>query len=209
MGAFMVPPAASLDRAHACDRDLGAGLMERLLKAGRGGHPAIAHLKVVLADKKDHDHLLHLAAVAFETAARLQLGQVAGAMAKDGRRHETAAPFLVDRTPTAWESSSRRPYVEVDWRRVVADTAEQVRQGSFHMPMAIPGAHLFVALRSQAAAEDAFLGMILGETTRDETLDPVATSGNFLAQAMPDYQDLDLLFRQHRETLIAREGEGD
>lgn len=75
--------------------------------------------------------------------------------------------------------------------------------------MTVPGAHLFVDLGAQAAEEETFLAMILGDGTRDDTLDPVATSGNFLAQAMPGYQDLDLLFRQHRESRLARAAEGN
>lgn len=107
MGAYMVPPTASLDQAHARDRSLAEALMARILKDRRAGHPALAHLKVVLAEKHDLEHRATLAAVAFETAARLRLGEVAGAMAQQGKRHPEVAPFLIDRTPTQWESSSR------------------------------------------------------------------------------------------------------
>jgi hypothetical protein len=209
MGAHPVPDPACLDQAHARDRGLAEAMMERLLAEGRGGHPAIAHLGVVLADKVDHAHFVSLAAVAFETAVRVHHGNIAGAMAKQGKRHESIAAYLVDRTPTDWESRSRRPYTEVDWRRLVAATAEEVRRGTFEIPMTIPGAHLFVAFDRRAESRDAFVSLMLGETVRDDTLDPVATSGNFLAQAMPGYADLDLLFRQHREAMLSKTPDDD
>ena len=199
----MVSTNARLTLAHAQDRALGEAVMARLLEDGRSGHPAIAHLRVVLADKTDETHFINLAAIAFETAARLRLGEMGGALARDGKRDETLAAFLLERTPTAWESSSRMPYTEVDWRKVVAAAAEDVRKNAFEMPMFIPGAHLYEAYKAEIADREDFLSMILGQTVRDDTLDPVATSGNFLAQAMPGYQDLDLLFRQHREAQIA------
>ncbi|MFW6388207.1 MAG: biotin/lipoyl-containing protein [bacterium] len=88
----------------------------------------------------------------------------------------------------------------------LAAAAGDMRQDRFDMPMTIPGAHLFATLRVHPLDDDAFLAEILGPAMRDDTLDPVATSGNFLAQAMPGYVDLDLLFRQHRERLVAQAG---
>jgi hypothetical protein len=209
MGVFAVPEIEGLDRAVARDRALAEGLMARLLADGRRGHPATRHLELFLSDGTEPVDHVHLAAVAFEAAARLRVGQIAGAMARRGRRHPALRDVLKDRRPTDWESASRRPYREVDWRRVIARAAEDARQDRFRMPMTIPGAHLFVTLGAQAADRGAFVDLLMGDAPRDDTLDAVATSGNFLAQALPGYQDIDLLFRQHRERLLARGSKGD
>ncbi|MFW5641546.1 MAG: hypothetical protein ACOCY0_02155 [Roseicyclus sp.] len=206
MGDFLFPLTARLGQAQAQDRDLAEAVIDRLRRDGRPGHPAFTHLERVLAEPESPDDQVHLAAVAFEAAARLRLGAVAGGLAAEGARHDAVAAFLVDRPPTAWEGRSALPYTEVDWRRVVAAAAGDMRQDRFDMPMTIPGAHLFATLRVHTRDDDAFLAMILGPAMRDDTLDPVATSGNFLAQAMPGYVDLDLLFRQHRERLVAQAG---
>lgn len=178
--------------------------MARLLADGRRGHPASGHLELFLSDGTEPRDHVHLAAVAFEAAARFRVGKIAGAMARRGRRHPALRAFLVDRRPTEWESASRRPYREVDWRGVIAAAGDDARQDRFRMPMIVPGAHLFVTLGARAADRGAFVDLIVGDAPRDDTLDAVATSGNFLAQALPGYQDIDLLFRQHRERLLAR-----
>lgn len=194
---------AGLAPAHARDRAAARALIDALGREGRAGHPAIPHLEEVLADQADAAAYLHIAAVAFEAAVRLRLGRIAGAAAAAGARPPEIAEFLVERSPTEWESGSTLPYTEVDWRRAVAAAAGDLARNRFEMPATLPGAHLFLALRDHLPDRAAFVAALLGPVPRDDTLDPVATAGNFLAQALPGYEDLDRLYRQHRERLIA------
>lgn len=194
---------SGLETADARDRALAENVLERLERDGRDGHPATAHLDLVRARGKSLSDHVHIAAVAFETGCRVRLGQIAGPAAMQGLRPDILAPFLVDRPPTRWECGSRLPYTEVNWRAVIAAGAEDLRQDAFEMPMAIPGAHVFTELAPCLGDRAAFVAAIIGPAERDETFDPVATSGSFLAQAIDGYLDLDLIFRQHRENAIS------
>lgn len=195
--------STAIRAADARDRDLARGAMQQLTQAGRIGHPAVPHLDHVITRDGGDDDDVFCAAVAFEAAARLHLVKRVGAAMEEGRRPAEVAPFLFERPPSGWEEPSNVPYTEVRWRDVIAAAADNLRQGLFEMPMFLPGAHLFSALQANAADTDSFVQAILGPSERDDSLDPVATSGHFLASAMPGYVDLDRLLRQQREALMA------
>ena len=184
--------------ALAADRQSARELIEALDGAGRGTHPAIDHLRHLVALPGSEATLLaQAAAVGFEAGVRYDLGRTAAeAFATRGDAGD-AAPFIVDRKPAPWESHLP-VYREVAWRIVIAARALDFAEGTFDLPVLVPGAALAGAIRQVSDRASEITEALLGRTCRDEVLDPVAAAGNFLAQALPGYVDLDLLLREHR-----------
>ena len=188
------------------DRAIAADLLAALEGAGRRGHPALDHLKLFERSDLDHGDLATVAAVGFECGVRVHLGAMAGPAVTSGETPECIASLVVERPPMGFDADGGLPYLEIAWRAAVVEARRDFLKGAFDVPREVPGSALISAFSGTDVERRTLIDAILGEPPWDDVLDPVSAMGNFLAQAIPGYQDLDLLFRQAREDRLSAAG---
>ena len=196
-------PAATSALREASRRDVAAAreLLSDLLADGRDRHPAIDVLREFAEAAEVPDTLVARARVAFEAGVRVAYGAEFAAAVERGEEPGWAAGLIHARAPMPWEDAAALgvPYREVAWRAAVADAGARLARGDLALPDSVPGAATVQALVAAFPDMDDYLCALLGETPRDEVLDPVVAQGNFLAQAIPGFVDIDMVLRIARE----------
>ena len=192
-----------VSHAHALDRQRAVDLVSDLNRQGRGSHPATRVCGVFDASASDRAALVTAAAIALEAGVRFHLGRIAGPGIRSGDLGALPLHLTVIEPPPPWEPEEKAgvPHVRADWRRAVAELATAFTDGRFDVDPVVPGAALLAALRA-GGDRDRLHADLTGPAPRDEAIDPVATGGAFLAQALPDFIDLDLELRRLREARI-------
>ena len=201
-------PDHALAAAHDADRERARRLRRALDESGRAGHPAGVPLAAILAPDPTEALRLQIAATAFEAAVRLALGARHGPPIRDDNRVTLPEALLTRHETLPWDPPEKRGvcHLHVDWRAAMRDGVADLDTGRLPLPDALPGAALLTAMRDATANRAVFLKGLLGDTARDDALDPVATGANFLAQAIPGHIDLEEALRQLRERRLAGRG---
>ncbi len=196
-------PALTSALREAGRRDVAAAreLLSDLLACGRDRHPACDVLRSFAEAAEVPDTLIARARVAFEAGTRVVYGAEFAAAVEGGAEPGWAAELVHARAPMPWEDAAGLgvPYREVDWRAAVAHAGARFARGDLALPDSVPGAATVHALGPAFADMGDYLLALLGEAPRDEVLDPVVAQGNFLAQAIPGFVDIDMVLRIARE----------
>ncbi|MEM6739126.1 MAG: hypothetical protein AAF646_03360 [Pseudomonadota bacterium] len=172
--------------------------MEALETAGRAGHPALTYLKSLANGEIGPLTPVDIAAIAFEAGCRMRYGALCSGLVAATGTAPLIEPFLRERPANDWEPAREQPYREVDWRAAITAAGEDFADGAFEIEMQIPGAAVLAALACTTGGRRAAVRAVLGSEPRDDVLDYVAATGAFLAQALPDFCDLDVALREFR-----------
>ncbi|MEO1679847.1 MAG: hypothetical protein AAFU80_17020 [Pseudomonadota bacterium] len=211
----LIPDQPGVVDALKRDREAARALLGMLQSEGRHGHPAMDHLKTLEDEDRPTDSpwLVEMAAIAFEAGVRVHFGALLGPAIPQIERAGLGASgiegmpdnLLRIRAPMPWEPKTHGdvPYIEVDWRVAVAAAGRWYAEGQFTVMPDVPGAALVAELAAQASDMNSARVELLGDVARDEVMDFVAARGSFLAQAIPEFVDLDREFRIYRECQIA------
>lgn len=198
-------PLQALSDAHERDRDAAAVLQGTLVTQGRTGHPALPVLDFIRNGPSDAAARAQIVAIAFEASVRVMIGARHGP-AVESDRIDLPEHLLVRHDCLPWDPPEKRgvPHVHVDWRAAMADGAAALAAGDLRLRHDLPGAAMLSAMAASAADKQAFVASLLGDSPRDDTLDPVAAGGNFLAQAVFGFVDIEEALRALRERQLAR-----